>query len=176
MSARQLRNAAETGPSRAAVAIHASALVIGETGVLIRGPSGSGKSSLTLALLALADDRRLFARLIGDDRVLMRSRRQRILVEGPLITRGLIERRGYGIDQERAESCAILRLVIDLCAERARIARMPEPEETKVLIGKIELPRLAFDGESGPFERAYGVLRYLGRLDDKIMTRFAHFA
>lgn len=49
--------------------IHANAFLIGSAGVLLRGPSGSGKSALTRELIALAQGARLFARLIGDDRV-----------------------------------------------------------------------------------------------------------
>jgi HPr kinase/phosphorylase len=156
--------------------IHATALVLGEAGVLIRGPSGSGKSALTLALLALADDRKLFARLIGDDRVSIRSQCHKILAEGVPRTQGLIERRGCGIVTERAESCAVIRVVVDLASKDTRAARMPEPDASKVHIGQIALPRLTFDDESGPFDRAYAVLRYLDKVDDKIMTGFAHFA
>ena len=49
--------------------IHASAVLVEGRGVLLRGPSGSGKSSLALALL-LADRER--NRLIADDRVALR--------------------------------------------------------------------------------------------------------
>src|SRR5579885_12565 len=44
--------------------LHATAAVVGEAGVLIRGPSGSGKSSLAFALIAAAKASGLFARLI----------------------------------------------------------------------------------------------------------------
>ncbi len=33
--------------------LHASAVAVGETGILIRGRSGAGKSSLSIALIAL---------------------------------------------------------------------------------------------------------------------------
>ena len=58
--------------------IHACALVIGETGVLIRGASGAGKSSLVLALLEAAAAKGLFARLVADDRVALRASETRI--------------------------------------------------------------------------------------------------
>lgn len=163
-------------PSGAATTIHATALVLGEAGVLIRGPSGSGKSALALALLALGDDRRLFASLVGDDRVLIVGQCGRILAEGKPRMHGLIERRGYGIVKERAEPCAVIRLVVDLLPETGRSSRMPDSDETRVRIGEIALPRLIFDEKSSPFERAYAVLRYLDKTDDRIMTGFAHFA
>ena len=157
-------------------AIHATALIVGEAGVLIRGPSGSGKSGLALALLALADDRQLFARLIGDDRVLIHLKNQRILAIGAPNMRGLIERRGYGIVRASAEPCAIIRLVVDLLPDGVRAARLPDEGALKASLDEVELPRLTFDGETGPVERAFAVLEYLDKIGDKIMTGFAHFA
>ncbi len=50
--------------------VHASAVLTGAHAVLIRGPSGSGKSHLALSLLEAAQSHLLpFARLVGDDRV-----------------------------------------------------------------------------------------------------------
>ena len=56
-------------------ALHATALVVGESGVLLRGPSGAGKSSLALALIWAARERAVFAALIADDRAFARARR-----------------------------------------------------------------------------------------------------
>ena len=72
--------------------------------MLIRGPSGSGKSGLALTLLALAGHRGLFAALIGDDRVHLRVNGRRILASGAPNVRGLIERRGHGIVRAPTES------------------------------------------------------------------------
>ncbi|QLP96335.1 MAG: hypothetical protein HZY79_01495 [Rhodoblastus sp.] len=57
----------------APLAIHASAVAVGESCVLLRGPSGSGKSAAALALIDLAGAHGLFARLVADDRVLRRA-------------------------------------------------------------------------------------------------------
>jgi HPr kinase/phosphorylase len=159
-----------------AATLHASALIVGEAGVLVRGPSGSGKSSLTLALLALAGDRRCFARLIGDDRVLVRSEGARILASGAPNMLGLIERRGYGIVRASAEPCAVIRLVVDLLPEGERSERLPERHALCVTLCGIALPRLVFEAVSTLFERSYGVLGYLDKIGDKNMTGFAHFA
>jgi serine kinase of HPr protein (carbohydrate metabolism regulator) len=160
----------------ASSAIHASALVLGEAGVLIRGPSGSGKSSLTLALLALAGERGLFAALIGDDRVLIGASGERILASGAPNVRGLIERRGYGIVRAPTEPCAVVRLVVDLSPRGERGPRLPDEGALTVSLGEIALPRLAFDPTSAAVERAYAVLEYLDRVDDKIVSGIAHFA
>ena len=162
--------------SGASASIHATALAIGEAGVLIRGPSGSGKSALALALLALAGDRKLSARLIGDDRVSIRPVNQRVLVQGAPMIRGLIERRGHGIVAALAEPCAIVRLVVDLLPLGQPGARLPDDDARHALLAGIPAPRLIFDGGSGPIERAYAVLGYLDNNSDKIIAGFAHFA
>ena len=47
--------------------VHASAVLAGARAVLLRGPAGSGKSRLAMALLAAAQTGLLrFARLVGD--------------------------------------------------------------------------------------------------------------
>jgi HPr kinase/phosphorylase len=175
MSARAAIGDQDAEQSGASEAVHASALVLGEAGVLIRGPSGSGKSGLSLALLALARDRKQFARLIGDDRVSIRSKAGRLLASGVPNVRGLIERRGYGLVEASTELCAIIRLVVDLLPPNVRGARLPEEAAFSTRLGGINLPRLAFDTESASMERAYGVLGYLDTIVDKNMTRIAHF-
>jgi serine kinase of HPr protein (carbohydrate metabolism regulator) len=156
--------------------VHATALVLGEAGVLIRGPSGSGKSGLALALLALAGHHGLFAALIGDDRVHIRVSGRQILASGAPNVRGLIERRGYGVVRAPIEPCAVMRLVVDLSRGRERNPRLPDDDFRKVSFGEITLPRLAFDAASAPLERAYAILEYLDRIGDKIVSGIAHFA
>jgi HPr kinase/phosphorylase len=156
--------------------IHATALVIGEAGVLVRGPAGSGKSSLTLALLALAADQRSFARLIGDDRVLVCAEGARVLVRGTPSVLGLIERRGYGVVQTSTEPCAVIRLIVDLLPEGERAERLPEKHVLCATLDGIAVPRLVFDARSTLFERSSAVLGYLDKIGDKNMTGFAHFA
>ena len=104
--------------------IHASAVAIGEAGILIRGASGSGKSRLALALIAGALGAGAFACLIGDDRIMLQSCNGRLIARGhPRIT-GLIEQRGAGILRTPFIAAAVVRLVVDLVrAEKA--ARYP---------------------------------------------------
>ena len=64
--------------------LHASAVLVGPRAVLIRGPSGSGKSALVLGLLEAADSGLLpFARLVADDRVILSAHHGRLLVQAP---------------------------------------------------------------------------------------------
>lgn len=63
--------------------IHATAIVIGKTGLLFLGPSGSGKSALAFSCLAAAQPLGLNAMLIADDRVLIAKREGSIIAECP---------------------------------------------------------------------------------------------
>ena len=68
----------------AAATVHASAVLVGDRAILIRGPAGSGKSRLAAALIAAAGCGRLrFARLIADDRVWLEACHGRLLARTP---------------------------------------------------------------------------------------------
>jgi HPr kinase/phosphorylase len=141
--------------------IHASAVVVGEAGIVIRGRSGRGKSALALALIDIASMHGLFGRLVGDDRVLIRACGGRILLSGAPNTLSLIERRGIGLERVPFEPAAVARLIVDLLDEGESAARMPEASDETAMLAGIRLPRLAFDGSSRPFERARAVLATL---------------
>ncbi len=110
------------GPSAAVdggrLDIHASALAIGEHGILIRGPSGSGKTRLALALAAEAS-RDAFARLVADDRTLLSRHAGRIVARPHPAIAGLVERRGLGIVTVPSEPACRVSLVVDLCRNMA---------------------------------------------------------
>jgi serine kinase of HPr protein (carbohydrate metabolism regulator) len=139
-------------------ALHASCVVVGEAGVLIRGPSGSGKSRLALDLVLEAERLGRFARLVGDDRVRVASRNGRLVASAvPSIT-GKIEARGFGVLTLPYEKAAIIRLVVDCQTEEG--ARLPAPADRAITISGIPLPRVG--AQVGP-----GLARIiLLRLDD----------
>ncbi|MGX1790282.1 HPr kinase/phosphorylase [Bosea sp. NPDC055332] len=126
--------------------LHASAVVIGEAGILIRGPSGAGKSSLALALVGLAQLQGRFARLIADDRTEVAVRAGRLLASPVPPIEGLVERRGLGLTPEPHLATAVIRLVVDCGAEPKR---MPEPEALVETIAGIALPRLSVFPRAG---------------------------
>ncbi|ACK49233.1 HPr kinase [Methylocella silvestris BL2] len=111
MAAARLSPATEP---REALNIHASAIVIQEAGVLIRGASGAGKSSLALALIQTAANAGLFARLVGDDRIEVSARHGRLIARGHKAILGRIEQRGVGILERPYLSAAVIRLIVDL--------------------------------------------------------------
>lgn len=136
--------------------IHASALVIGEWGVLLRGAAGAGKSSLAQFLIDAGAQAGHFARLIGDDRIgLVRCGDWLIASAHPHIA-GRIEFRGIGIRQVPHFPRAVLGLVIDLLPEPP--ARLPLPEESRTVILGATLPRLAAPARPDAAIRA-GLLR-----------------
>src|SRR6185437_32204 len=119
--------------------VHASAVLVGAKAVLIRGPSGSGKSRLALDLIAAASILPL-ARLVGDDRVHVEAHADRLLVRPAPALAGMLEIRGLGIRRLAFEPVAAVGLVVDLAAEDA--ARHPDRETGLVVIEAISLPRL----------------------------------
>jgi HPr kinase/phosphorylase len=94
-------------------AIHANGVVIGDSGILIRGPSGSGKSTLSYRLITLAHQNGHFARLIGDDRIILHANGGRLIATGHPLIAGKIEIRGIGIRDTDHENRAVIRLLVD---------------------------------------------------------------
>lgn len=128
-------------------AVHGCALVVGEAGVLIRGPSGAGKSALTLALIEAGARAGLFARLVADDRVLLKTAHGRLIASPHAAIAGRIEKRGEGVVPLDHEARAVLRCVIDLVAPGApgsdHPPRLPEPADAVGRVAGVDLPRLA---------------------------------
>jgi HPr kinase/phosphorylase len=120
--------------------VHASAVLIGARAVLIRGPSGIGKSRLAFDLIegGRSGDGR-FTRLVGDDRVHLQAAGGRLLVRPADTLAGLIELRGVGILRRDHEASAVVGFVVDLAAADAE--RLPVPGET--VVEGVALPRLA---------------------------------
>lgn len=116
--------------------VHASCVLVGRSAVLIRGPSGSGKSRLALNLIEAVKS----ARLVADDRVHLFAAHGRLIAAAPNTTKGKIEIRGFGIREVPWESMGVVRLVVDLAAEDA--ARMPEAPARSVDISGVKLSRL----------------------------------
>jgi HPr kinase/phosphorylase len=121
--------------------IHASAVLMGARAVLIRGPSGTGKSRLAFDLISAAGGPLQFARLVADDRAELEAAGGRLLVRPAPALAGLIEVRGLGIRRLPYESVAVIGLVVDLAAADAQ--RLPGPDQMRVTVAGIALARLA---------------------------------
>jgi serine kinase of HPr protein (carbohydrate metabolism regulator) len=142
--------------------VHGTAVALGRTAALLRGPSGSGKSDLALRFLFLA--RRGPAALeapilVADDQVYLARNGERLLARPPDAIRGRIEVRGVGIVEVKALAEADLALVVDLVPAGA-MERLPEATATVRLLG-VELPlvRLAPWEASAPIKLAIALAR-----------------
>jgi HPr kinase/phosphorylase len=136
--------------------LHASCVLVGDAGVLIRGRSGSGKTALALALLTKAHALRRFARLVGDDRIVLQAAHGRLVAAPHPAIAGVAERRGLGLVPLAHEPRAIIRLVVDCLGEEP--ARMPEPEALVTVLEGLTLPRLALRGGAGDAALALAAL------------------
>lgn len=118
--------------------IHATAILLDGKGVLIRGPSGSGKSLLALYLLDVFGSRSKDAALVSDDRVDIELDGTKILLHAPATIAGLIELRGHGIVRRPYRTGVVLDLVVDLVPA---LERMPEDNDFKCALLGAEIAR-----------------------------------
>lgn len=116
--------------------LHASCVAIGGRGVLISGPSGSGKSDLALRLI----DRG--ATLVSDDYTVVREG----LASAPATIAGKIEVRGIGILTKPHATAPVAMLV----RAHAAPARLPEPTSQRIAGTEVPLIELALTEPSAP--------------------------
>ena len=116
--------------------VHATSVALGGDGILLRGPSGSGKSDLALRLIDAG------ARLVADDQTELERIGAVLEMRAPATIAGRLEVRGLGIMRVPSVAVAPLRLVVDLVAPEA-VERLPEPEFCTLLGVSLPLLRLA---------------------------------
>ena len=124
---------------RAETTIQATCVAVAGAGVLLRGPSGSGKSDLARRLIdggaALVSDALVSVVVEGGHAV------ARLPARAPAETRGRLEVRGIGILPVPTVAEARLALVVELGGPRP--ARLPGAETAE--IGGIFLPLVRLD-------------------------------
>jgi HPr kinase/phosphorylase len=105
---------------------HATTVAVGGAGLLIRGPSGSGKSGLALQMLALGAD------LVSDDRTIIRRPDEGApCASAPDAIKGLIEARGLGLIPVQCVGPTRLAGVLEISIIEE--ARMPPVRTAEVL-------------------------------------------
>lgn len=148
--------------------MHATAVARGAVCVLLRGPSGSGKSDLALRLMALGpssglpifaresvgrgDDAPCF-RLVSDDQVLLRRTGDGLEASAPATIAGKMEVRGLGIIDVPAAAPARAVLAVELVNFGA-VPRMPDHQSAEILGVVLPLLRLAAFEHSAPIKVA----------------------
>lgn len=129
--------------ARASQVLHATCVALGNRGVLITGPSGSGKSALALELIGLG------AALVADDQVCTTRQGDSVIATAPPGLPPLIEARGVGLLRAPLAPCATVALVVDLA--RTETVRLPPLRTTRLC--DLPLP-LLHKVESGYFPAA----------------------
>ena len=98
--------------------VHGTCVVFCGRGLLIRGPSGSGKSDLALRLIDAGGS------LVADDQTEISRVGDTLAANAPESIKGLIEIRGFGL--VRMPVAGAVRLDAVIQCEQGPIERMPE--------------------------------------------------
>ena len=111
--------------------VYGTCIAIDGRAVLLRGPSGSGKSDLALRVVEAG------GKLVADDQTILVREQDRLVATCPDTISGQIEVRGVGIIPVATTRCAPLALVMDLVPSE-QIDRFPELRHCRYL--DIDIP------------------------------------
>src|SRR5437764_1180273 len=123
------------GPRISAETLHASTVANDGRAVLITGPSGSGKSDLSLRLL----DRGFT--LVSDDQTVVKRAGTRLIASAPPTLAGKLEIRGIGIVEMKRLDNIPIALIVELTSD---IQRLPDDSRERPILG-VKLPLISID-------------------------------
>jgi HPr kinase/phosphorylase len=129
--------------------VHATAIAINDHGVLLVGPSGSGKSDLALRLI----DRG--AVLISDDIVFIEQSAGKPLLHVAPNIEGRIEIRGVGIVDASHTKSAVMRMVVEMAPPTERLP--PENLSTDIAGHSVPMVKIAALEASAPLKVEYAL-------------------
>lgn len=121
----------DPGSDASPTILHASCVALDGRGLLILGPSGTGKSALALRLISLG------ALLVADDRTELCRDGPSLVARCPAPIRGVIEARGIGLLRTTVVDSAKVALVADL--GHTEPDRLPPQRKITVLGCELDL-------------------------------------
>ena len=132
--------------------MHSSSVELDGKAILIKGDSGSGKSSLALKLIMLG------ANLIADDQTEVFVEKKQVFLRAPAKLPSGLEVRGVGIVKAPTCKKAVLDLVVDL--SQVEENRLPKPFDRTINILGYSFPFYFFQGINDPANSIYALLKF----------------
>lgn len=138
---------------------HGNGVFFAGRGLLLTGPSGSGKSDLSLRLMGLG------GQLVGDDYVtLCRTEKGRLVMNAPKNITGQIEVRHVGILKVPFRPAAQVDLILKLLP-RERLVRLPL-DNTFMTLEEVAVPCLDFHAfDQSAVDKIHAALKILSGND-----------
>ena len=132
--------------------IHSIAVAVNGKAVLIKGQSGSGKSSLALQLILLG------GKLIADDQTEVFLEQKKVFLRAPVSLPNGLEIRGVGIVKAPLCKKAELKFVIDL--SQCEKERLPNLSTQGINILGYSFPFYFFQDIKNPAHAIYALLEF----------------
>ena len=132
--------------------VHATAVIIGERGLLFIGPSGSGKTTTALRCMASARTSGTHAALVADDGVTLEVSGSRVIARCPEPIAGRAEIRGTGIFSFAWRQSAVLDAVVMAAIPEGAGRLPPDDEFCSVGTSRLKLLRLDYRSPLDPLE------------------------
>ena len=141
---------------------HCCVVEISGTGILIKGSSGSGKTSLALGLLERAVNRGLHGELVADDQAIIEAKEGALVARAPKSLAGKVEIRGFGISTSPYRESTVIGMVAQLVDDEL-VERMPEPAVCSVRGLKIPLVQVPIRHEEAAARIIFANLETMNR-------------
>lgn len=134
--------------------LHGTCVAYGQSGLLIIGTSGSGKSALALALMGMD------ATLVADDRVTVTNVEGVLAAHCPPAIKGMIEARGVGLLAANTQTTTLITRVVDL--DQIEPDRLPPHRSLSILGVEVDL---VFGKDTPNLAAALNQLMQIGRAE-----------
>jgi len=134
--------------------LHGTCVAYAQSGMLIIGTSGSGKSALALTLMGMG------ATLVADDRVIVTNVDGVLNAYCPPAIHGMIEARGVGLLAAKTQASTLITCVVDL--DQNEPDRLPPRRKFTILGVEVDL---VFGKDAPNLAAALNQLMQIGRVE-----------